>query len=47
MQILEKILTQKTAPKAPETKENFSKLAQKDALAENAKKHCGANGNIL
>ena len=30
-----------------ETKLNFSKIAQKDALAENTKKHSGANGNIL
>ena len=29
------------------TKGNFSKLAQKDALAENAQKHTGANGIIL
>ena len=25
------------------TKGNFSKIAQKDALAEQAQKHCGAN----
>ena len=25
----------------------FSKMAQKDALAKNAQKHCGANGIIL
>ena len=30
-----------------ETKGNFSKIAQKDALAEKAQKHCGANGIIL
>ena len=30
-----------------ETKENFSKIAQKDALAEKAQKHSGANGIIL
>ena len=29
------------------TKENFSKIAQKDALAEKAQKHSGANGIIL
>ena len=29
------------------TKGNFSKTAQKDALAEKAQKHCGANGIIL
>ena len=29
------------------TKENFSKIAQKDALAEKAQKHCGANAIIL
>ena len=29
------------------TKENFTKIAQKDALAENAQKHSGANGTIL
>ena len=29
------------------TKGNFSKIAQKDALAEKAQKHCGANGIIL
>ena len=29
------------------TKENFSKIAQKDALAEKAQEHCGANGIIL
>ena len=29
------------------TKENFSKIAQKDALAEKTQKHCGANGIIL
>ena len=29
------------------TKENFSKLAQKDALAEKAQKHTVANGIIL
>ena len=28
-------------------KENFSKIAQKDALAEKAQKHCGANGIIF
>ena len=30
-----------------ETKGNFSKIAQKDALAEKAQKHAGANGIIL
>ena len=30
-----------------ETKGNFSKIAQKDALAEKAQKHSGANGIIL
>ena len=29
------------------TKGNFSKIAQKDALAEKAHKHSGANGIIL
>ena len=29
------------------TKGNFSKIAQKDALAEKAQKHTGANGIIL
>ena len=29
------------------TKGNFSKIAQKDALAEKAQKHYGANGIIL
>ena len=29
------------------TKGNFSKIAQKDALAEKAQKHSGANGIIL
>ena len=29
------------------TKGNFSKIAQKDVLAEKAEKHCGANGIIL
>ena len=29
------------------TKENFPKIAQKDALAEKAQKHSGANGIIL
>ena len=29
------------------TKGNFSKIAQKDAPAEKAQKHCGANGIIL
>ena len=29
------------------TKGNVSKIAQKDALAEKAQKHCGANGIIL
>ena len=29
------------------TKGNFSKIAQKDALAERAKKHCGTNAIIL
>ena len=29
------------------TKGNFSKIAQKDALAEKAKKHCGTNAIIL
>ena len=29
------------------TKGNFSKIAQKDALAEKAQKHAGANGIIL
>ena len=29
------------------TKENFSKIAQKDALAEKAQKQSGANGIIL
>ena len=29
------------------SKGNFSKIAQKDALAEKALKHCGANGIIL
>ena len=29
------------------TKGNFSKIAQKDALAETAQKHTGANGIIL
>ena len=29
------------------TKGNFLKIAQKDALAEKAQKHCGANGLIL
>ena len=69
MQRLEKILTQKTAPKVPEwpsydnlgkvtqnlhflkkckggTKGYFSKIAQKDALAEKAQKRSGANGII-
>ena len=30
-----------------ETKGNFSQIAQKDALAEKAQKHAGANGIIL
>ena len=29
------------------TQGNFSKIAQKDGLAEKAQKHCGANGIIL
>ena len=29
------------------TKGNFSKIVQKDALAEKAQKHSGANGIIL
>ena len=29
------------------TKGSFSKIAQKDALAEKAQKHNGANGSIL
>ena len=29
------------------TKRNFTKIAQKDALAEKAQKHSGANGIIL
>ena len=29
------------------TKGNFSKIAQKDALAQKAQKHTGANGIIL
>ena len=29
------------------TKQNFSKIAQKESLDEKAQKHCGANGIIL
>ena len=29
------------------TKGNFSKIAKKDAIAEKAQKHCGANGIIV